>query len=195
MTPQDRAGRWPGRWPDGADCLIDRTAVAAALDRQAARLMERLRDHQRVTLMAVMNGGLYPTVELARRLDRPLLMDHLHATRYRGRTTGAELHWGRWPSAVEGTILLVDDIFDEGHTLHAVRERLLADGAEQVITAVLTLKAHDRGLPRDWVDDAALTVPDRYVFGCGMDWHGYWRQLDEIWALPEVPDASEGKAP
>lgn len=178
-----QADRWPGRWPQDAERLLDRGTIARALDEQAERLEERLAEHDRVTLMVLMNGGLYPAVELAKRLQRPILMDHVHATRYRGETRGGELHWGRWPSRVEGSILLVDDIFDEGHTLQAVREKLLTDGAEAVITAVLTLKQHDRGLPRDWVDDVALTVPDRYVFGCGMDWHGYWRQLEEIWAL------------
>ena len=187
----NRSETWPGRWPAQAERILDAGAIARALDAQAARLIERLRQCDRVTLMALMNGGLYPTVELARRMDRPLLMDHLHATRYRGRTSGGELHWGRMPAPVAGTILLVDDIFDEGYTLKAVREKLLQDGAEQVLTAVLTVKAHDRGLPRDWVDDAALQVPDRYVFGCGMDWHGYWRQLDEIWALPVENDNAD----
>lgn len=180
----ERSERWPGRWPDDAERLLSSEQVARALDEQADRLEQRLADHDRVTVMVLMNGGLYPAVELARRMQRPLLFDHVHATRYRGATSGGELHWGRWPSAVEGTILLVDDILDEGYTLKAVREKLLQSGAEAVITAVLTVKQHHRGLPRDWVDDAALAVPDRYVFGCGMDWHGYWRQLDEIWALP-----------
>ena len=140
--------RWPGSWPAGAELLIAVDQVAAALDQQAARLEHRLKDHDRVTLMVLMNGGLYPSVELARRIQRPILMDHVHATRYRGATRGGDLHWGRWPSLVEGTILLVDDIFDEGYTLQAVREKLLEDGADAVITVVLALKQHQRGLPR-----------------------------------------------
>ena len=182
-----RSEQWPELWPSGAERIIDAAAVHAAVAAQAERLEQRLRAHDRVTLMALMNGGLYPAMALARRLRRPLLMDHVYATRYRGQMTGGELHWGRRPGPVEGTVLLVDDIFDEGHTLKAVRDQLIDDGAEAVITAVLTIKVHERGLPRDWVDEAALTVPDRYVFGCGMDWQGYWRQLDEIWALPEPP--------
>lgn len=185
----NRADRFPNRWPAGSERLLGAAAVAEALDRQAERLVARLGNRQAVTMVVLMNGGLYPAVELARRLDFPFAMDHVHATRYRGATSGGELHWGRWPDRVSGSILLVDDIFDEGHTLQAVRERLLDDGAEEVVTAVLALKQHDRGLPRNWVDDAALTVPDRYVFGCGMDWHGYWRQLDDIWALPEAGGA------
>lgn len=183
-----RGERFPGRWPEGSDLVLAAPAVAEAFDHQAVRLTRLLADRDAVTMMVLMNGGLYPAVELAKRLDFPFTMDHVHATRYRGATSGGQLHWGRWPDKVHGSILLVDDIFDEGHTLEAVRDRLLADGAEEVVTAVLALKQHDRGLPRDWVDDSALTVPDRYVFGCGMDWHGYWRQLDAIWALPEAAE-------
>lgn len=177
------AEQWPERWPDGAVRVVDAAHIKQALDRQAERLNERLRDHQRVTLMVLMNGGMYPAAELSRRLERPHLVDHLHATRYRGKTSGGALQWGRWPGPVDGTVVLVDDIFDEGFTMLAVRDRLQEEGAGEVVTVALAIKNHDRGLPRDWIDDAALTVPDRYVFGCGMDWHGYWRQLDDIWAV------------
>lgn len=185
-----RLERWSGRWPEGSERLLDAGTVAAALDAQAERLGLRLQGRDPVTFMVLMNGGLYPAVELARRLEFPFRMDHVYATRYRDQTTGGALDWVRWPTSVAGSVVLIDDIFDEGHTMNAVRERLLADGADEVITAVLALKEHDRGLDRDWVDDVALLVPDRYVFGCGMDWNGYWRQLDEIWALPE-PGAAE----
>lgn len=174
---------WPGQWPEGAERIIDAARISEALDAQARRVEAWCEGSERVTLMVLMNGGLYPALELGRRIRRPILFDHLHATRYRGKTTGGDLKWGRWPELVEGAVILVDDIFDEGYTMQAVRDRLLAEGAERVLTVALTVKLHDRGLPRDWVDDAALELPDRYVFGCGMDWHGYWRQLDDIWAI------------
>lgn len=172
-------------WPTGAERLVDRATIARALDGQAERLEARLQGRDRVTMMVLMNGGMYPAIALGSRIQRPLLFDHVHATRYRGQTSGSDLKWGRWPEDIAGSILLVDDIFDEGFTMQAVKQRLLAEGADEVVTVSLTVKQHERGLPRDWVDDAALSVPDRYVFGCGMDWRGYWRQLDEIWALEE----------
>jgi hypoxanthine phosphoribosyltransferase len=170
-------------WPENARELIGRDQVARALDQQAERLEQRLADISEVTLVVLMNGGMFPGVELARRLRRPFRLDYVHATRYRDRNEGGELHWDRWPSQVRGSIVLVDDIFDEGVTLQAVKQRLVGAGADAVVTVAMTIKQHNRGLPRDWVDDAALEVPDRYVFGCGMDWHGYWRQLDAIWAV------------
>ncbi|MFU8832197.1 MAG: phosphoribosyltransferase family protein [Wenzhouxiangella sp.] len=178
-----RGDQWPEHWPTGAERIVDAATISRALDDQAKRLEQRIADHDRVTLMVLMNGGMYPAIELSRRLKRPILIDHLHATRYRGKTSGGALKWGRWPDRVDGTIVLVDDIFDEGYTMQAVRDRLLQEGAGNVISIALTVKQHDRGLSRDWIDDAALSLPDRYVFGCGMDWQGYWRQLDDIWAV------------
>ncbi len=169
--------------PEGAVCLFDAEQVAHAYDALADRLDDALPDGP-VLLLTVMTGGLFPAVELARRLDRPLTLDYVHATRYRGATRGGDIEWIRWPRLPDaaGTVLLVDDIFDEGHTLAAVRDRIAAH--HRVTTAVLALKQHDRGLPRDWVDHSALDVPDRYVFGCGMDHAERWRELPEIWALP-----------
>ena len=176
---------WGALWPAGAECLIRPEAVQRALDAQAERLDRRLQGRTEVTLMVLMNGGMWPALELARRLDRPYRLDHVKASRYREALEGAEIKWGHWPDSVAGTVVLIDDIFDEGYTMAAVAERLLSDGADEVFTLAMALKQHDRGLSRDHVDDAAFDVPDRYVFGCGMDWKGLWRQLDGVWALGE----------
>ncbi len=172
-------------WPEEAELVVTAERVSAALDQQARRLETALPSDQTVTVVVLMNGGMYPAVELTRRIRRPLRIEYVHATRYRGKKTGGDIDWVHVPDRerLRGHILLVDDIFDEGYTMDAVRKRLLADGVAGLTTAVLALKQHDRGLARDRVDDFALEVPDRYVFGCGMDLHGYWRQLDEIWAV------------
>lgn len=172
------------QWPAGAYKVLDHAAIQAGMDQLAKQVNERLGTADEVTLMAIMNGGLIPAADLARRLQRPLKMDYVHATRYRDKQTGGELDWRRWPDQVSGTIVLVDDIFDEGHTMAAVRERLLRDGATQVITAAAACKQHERGLARDWVDAVGFDLPDVYVFGYGLDYQGLWRQLDEIWAVP-----------
>lgn len=171
-------------FPAGAEALFDAAAVAAAMDRMAAALNADLGDGP-VCLWAVMNGGMFPAVDLARRLERPLTLDYVHASRYRGETSGGQVQWLHWPGALpeEGSVILVDDIFDEGHTLAAIRDRLTVASRVRVVTAVLARKRHGRGLRRDWVDHFALEVPDRYVFGCGMDYREHWRHLPGIWAL------------
>lgn len=171
------------QWPENAREVFDAHTISEALDAQANRLAERLVGVDNITLMALMNGGMIPAAELMKRLPIPMRMDYVHATRYREGRRGGELDWVRLPSNLSGTVVLVDDIFDEGHTLAAVKAALLEAGAGQVITVTTVRKRHDRGLPREWVDDVALDVPDEYVFGFGMDIDGLWRQLDSIWSV------------
>jgi hypoxanthine phosphoribosyltransferase len=136
-------------------------------------------------LLCVMTGGLVPASELFTRLDFPLQLDYLHATRYQGTRGGAELKWVARPSqALRGrTVLVVDDILDEGLTLAAILAYCREQGAAAVYSAVLVEKLHQRkasGLRADFV---GVQVEDRYVFGYGMDYHGYWRNVRGIYAV------------
>ena len=133
-----------------------------------------------------MNGGMIPAVRLADRLNGDFLLDYCHATRYRGATEGAELQW-REPPHVDlagRTVIVIDDIFDAGITLHAVAERCRELGAAKVLTAVMLVKdcARDPATPAPDFD-TGMRVPDRYVFGCGMDYDSGWRHLRSVYAL------------
>ncbi len=167
-----------------ARVIHDPAAVAHALDVQAVAIARQLADADPLVL-AVMSGGMWPTVELGRRFGFPHQVDYLHATRYRGGRRGGELDWRVSPRlALEGrTVLVIDDILDEGHTLAAVQVACHRAGARSVATAVLALKRHDRRAPGVAVDFHALEVPDEYVFGCGMDVDEYWRNLPAIYAV------------
>lgn len=171
---------------DTADCLHDAAAVAAAYDRMAAAITAEYADRNPL-LLCVMIGGLVPTAELIKRLQFPFELDYLHATRYRGATTGGGLIWKRQPPAIlEGRhVLVIDDILDEGHTLDAVRKALAEFQPASLKVAVLAEKLHDRRAPGAHAEFIGLTVSDRYVFGCGMDYKEYWRQLPAIYALKE----------
>ncbi len=168
---------------DRAERLYDAGDVNRALDRLAREITTRLRDRNPLVL-CVMQGGLIPAGLLVPRLDFPLQMDYIHATRYRGNTRGGTLHWiARPATALEGkVILLVDDIHDEGLTLEAIARDCRAAGAADVLSAVLVNKIHDRkhGLRPDF---SGLDVPDRYVFGYGMDYKGYLRNAPGIYAV------------
>jgi len=159
--------------------------VEAALD-QMARDITRDVSTQNPILMSVMNGGLIPLGMLLPRLMFPLRLDYLHATRYRGRTFGTDLQWKKHNElSLEGeTIVLVDDILDEGYTLEAIAEHCHAAGAAQVFSAVLIEKDHQRGTDFK-ADYVGLLAPDKYLFGYGMDYKGYWRNAAGIYAIEE----------
>lgn len=136
-------------------------------------------------LIGVLMGGLIPLARLASLLSGDYAMDYCQVTRYRGGTRGGELEWLQAPrTQLDGkTVLLVDDIFDEGLTLEYVARECAALGARRVITIVLVRKRHDRVRTSARPDLVGLEVDDRYVFGCGMDYQHRWRHLPAIYAL------------
>ena len=168
-----------------ADCLHDAVAVQAAYDRLAAAIGAEYAGRTPLVL-CVMTGGIAPTAEITRRLGFALEIDYLHATRYRGATQGGGLVWKRQPDPqrVAGRdVLVIDDILDEGHTLVAIRRALGDFRPASLKVAVLAEKLHDRRAPGAHAEFVGLQVEDRYVFGCGMDYKEYWRQLPAIYAV------------
>lgn len=135
-------------------------------------------------VLCVMKGAVVFAGRLLPLLRFPLDFDYIHATRYRNETRGGELNWQYFPEqSIPGRhVLVLDDILDEGHTLAAIRDRCLNAGALDFRSAVLLEKLLDKPKPIA-ADFIGLRVPDRYVFGCGMDVHGQWRNLPGIYAL------------
>jgi len=166
--------------------LYSREEVQAAMQRLADEI-NRFYGDRRIVVITVMTGAIIPAAWLMTRLKMPLQMDFVHATRYRGGLYGAELEY-RVPPRLDledQDVLIVDDIFDEGNTLAAIKGSVESRRARSVKMAALVRKVHDRGLPRDYVDFIGLDVPDVYVFGCGMDAYEEWRHLEEILVLEE----------
>ena len=188
MTP---AARHALEVLDQAELIHDEATVDAAVREMAARIQADMAELDPLVL-CVMNGGLVPTALLMPHLRFPWKLDYLHATRYRESTSGTELVWQRTPSVSlrDRHLLVIDDILDEGHTLAAIQAFCRAQEPASLRTAVLTHKRHGRGVQPP-VDYLGLEVPDRYVFGCGMDYRGYWRNLPAVYALKEEEQAHE----
>jgi len=174
-----------------AERLFDAAEVEAATVELGARLREDYRDEAPVVL-CVMIGGLIPTAAVIRHFDFPFQLDYLHATRYRGHTQGGALHWRARPEAeLEGrVVLIVDDILDEGWTLRSLVDWCRDQGAASVASAVLAEKRLVGREPAVTADYSALAVPDRYVFGSGMDYRGYLRNAEGIFAVAEQDDST-----
>jgi hypoxanthine phosphoribosyltransferase len=166
-----------------AELICSAVVVSEAVERVARNITERLADEHPLVL-SVMGGAVVFTGNLLPKLRFPLDFDYLHVTRYGGDTGGGELRWIVAPrQAIEGrVVLVVDDILDEGITLAAIRDRVLALGARRCLTAVFADKEIGRPKPIG-ADFVGVMVPNRYVFGFGMDVGGAWRNLPEIYAL------------
>lgn len=166
-----------------ADLITSADEIEAALDRLALQIRERIQDAHPLVL-TVMGGAVVFAGQLLPRLDFPLECDYLHATRYGDGTSGGRLNWVVEPRIpVEGrTVLVLDDILDEGITLAAIKARLLEQGAAACLLAVLSEKDLGKTKPVS-ADFVGVRLPNRYVFGCGMDVKGAWRNLPAIYAV------------
>jgi hypoxanthine phosphoribosyltransferase len=160
-----------------AECVVDEVV------RLAREITAKLATRHPLVL-TVMRGSVIFSGQLLPQLRFPLHFDYLDVTRYGTETVGGEITWKVSPgTAVAGRVVLVlDDILDEGHTLAAVREKLTQAGAIEFYTAVFAQKDTGRARPIE-ADFVGITVPNRYVFGFGMDVHGAWRNLPAIYAL------------
>ncbi len=171
-----------------SDEIISAADVLAAIDRLAAQINARLTGRQPLVI-TVMNGGQIFAGQLLPKLSFALDCSYVHVRRYGRDTSGGELVWIAGPhEPVRGRIvLLLDDILDEGRTLATIRARLLEQGADEVLIAAFALK--ERATPAALnADFVGVRVPDRFVFGFGMDIAGAWRNLPSIRALAESQD-------
>lgn len=168
----------------GARLVAGRAEVQSAYRRLAAGLAPGLSGGDPL-LLGILLGGMVPLVQLASRLNADVQVEVCRVGRYGHQTRGGTPQWRMPPSAELGgrNIILVDDIFDEGVTLEFVADYCHRHGARQVQTLVLVRKRHARPVGGLVPDHVGLEVGDEYVFGCGMDYQGRWRHLDQIWGL------------
>jgi hypoxanthine phosphoribosyltransferase len=168
-----------------SDLIASTEQVEGAVRRVAGEIEVKLGGSYPLVL-AVMGGAVVFAGQLLPMLRFPLDFDYVHASRYGQATRGAGIEWRvSPPNLAKGrAVLVVDDILDHGETMAAIRARLLELGAQSVHSAVLVEKILDIKKPIH-ADFVGLRIPDRFVFGCGMDAKGYWRNLPEIRAMKE----------
>jgi hypoxanthine phosphoribosyltransferase len=170
---------------ENSDVVAGAEEVQAAVRRVASEIEQRLSGAYPMVL-AVMGGAIVFAGQLLPLLRFPLDFDYIHASRYGAATRGSGVDWKVTPPdlARGRTVLVLDDILDHGETMSVIRDRLLALGAKEFHCAVLVEKTLDRKKPVA-ADFVGLRIPDRFVFGCGMDAKGFWRNLPEIRAIKE----------
>lgn len=166
-----------------AELLFSADEVQAALVQVAKEINTTLAD-QHPLVLSVMGGAVIFTGQLLPMLDFPLDFDYLHVSRYGNEKQGGELHWKVAPreNVCGRVVLVLDDILDEGHTMQAIKQRVMELGATRFYCAVFADKANGKVKPIR-ADFVGMELPDRFVFGFGMDIHGAWRNLPAIYAV------------
>ena len=168
-----------------AECLVTGEEMAQTIRRLADEVTTALRDKDPVVL-CVMTGGIIAAGQLLPHLDFPLRLEYAHLTRYLGATSGGALEWRHRPSeAIRGEhVLIVDDILDEGITLQTLCDACVEDGAASVRSLVLVEKDRPRSVPCK-ADFVGVRLPNRYLYGYGLDYKHYFRNADGIYAVAD----------
>ena len=171
----------------GATEVFDSAAVQAAMDRVAGEINTCFAQTDSPAfplVLGVMGGAVVFAGQILTRFNFPLEFDYIHVTRYGAKDQGGRIEWKVEPrAAVRGrTVIVLDDILDEGETLAHVKERLLAMGAAEVLLVVFADKDIGKSKPAK-PDHVGLILPNKFVVGVGMDAYGYWRNLPGIWVL------------
>ena len=142
---------------------------------------------KKVTVLPVMKGAIPFAGHLIPKLNFELIIEYIHATRYLQNKGTANLQYIYEPpveTIINKDILLLDDILDEGITLLNLKNKLIDLGAKSVMTAVLFDKNLQKNKPLE-ADFVGLEVPNKYVFGFGLDFKGRGRNLPHLYAYNE----------
>lgn len=168
-----------------AVCLYSLDDMNVALDRMANEITHKMKDETPI-ILCVMTGAVIPTGHLVTRLHFPLELDYLHATRYQGAVRGGDLHWLVEPrkSLKDRTVLIVDDVMDGGLTLAAIIDYCQQAGAKTVYTAVMVDKTRPREPGVNFEPDfVGVVTEDKFLFGFGLDYNGFLRNVPGIYAV------------
>lgn len=169
--------------PSNFELLFSAEELEQAIDRVAVRLNVELRNTKPV-FICVMKGGLPFTWDLMRRINLDIEMDFIRVRRYTERKGGKLVVERDVGIDLTGkTVVLIDDILDRGVTInHLLRKYRVV--AETVYTCVLVDKKTKRDCPIE-ADFVAVTCPDVFIVGRGMDYEGKYRQLPAIYTWKE----------
>jgi hypoxanthine phosphoribosyltransferase len=162
--------------------LLSAEQIQASIDRLAAEIREREAGRP-LTVIAVLTGSVIFLADLIRKLDMPLRVGVLQARSYQGTERGAlSVNADMLPEVADRDVLVIDDIFDTGHTLVEVLSLLDELKPRSIRTAVLVLKTGKQAvsLRPDYV---GFEIPDVFVVGYGLDYNDAYRNLPYLAAL------------
>jgi hypoxanthine phosphoribosyltransferase len=164
--------------------LLSREQIREGVEQLASQLADEYRDRP-LTIVGILTGSLVMLADLIRRLEMPLRVALVRANQYRGeahRRTALVIDDKLLPNLAGRDVLVVDDIFDTGHTLVEVIAQLAKHQPASIRSAVL-LRKTGRCEVAIQPDYAAFDIPDEFVVGYGLDYEDRYRNLPYVAAL------------
>ena len=175
--------------PKKVRVLIDESRVHAGVESMANDIRQEYCDTP-LTIIGVLTGSVVLLADLIRKLDMPLRVGVLQTSSYHGARRGKlKINADLMLDIRDRHVLIVDDIFDTGHTLREVIELLGEFEPASVRSAVLLVKTGKKEVEMD-PDYSAFDIPDEFVVGYGLDYNDAYRHLPFVGVL-ESDDLTE----
>ena len=169
--------------------LLDEAQLNSGVEKLAQSINETYGDRP-LTIVGVLTGSVVLMADLIRKLKMPLRVGVVQTSSYQGTDRGALTINSDMMLDITGRdVLLIDDIFDTGHTLQEVRDLMQKLDPTSLKSAVLLCKTGQQQV--DWMPEfVAFDIPDEFVVGYGLDYNDEYRNLPFL-AVLEPSDLGE----
>jgi len=172
--------------------LLGKDEIREGVGRLARQLAAEY-DGRPLTIVAILTGSLVLLADLIRQIDMPVRIALVGSRRQGDKSStrrAVVVEPALLPKLEGRDVLVIDDIFDTGHTLVEVIAQLAVHRPASIRSAVLLRKAErcEVAVPPDYV---VFDIPDEFVVGYGLDYDDRYRNLPYVAALEPADLASE----
>ncbi len=165
------------------DIFLTQDVIEKAIQEVAEKINKDL-DGKDPLFICVLNGSFIFAAELMKRITIPSEVSFVKMSSYKGTTSTGKIKeiYGLEEDIKGRTVVIVEDIIDTGHTMTLILEQLTCDEPKEILITTLLLKPDALKNPIH-ADYIALSIPNDFIVGYGLDYDGYGRNLPHIYKI------------
>ena len=165
------------------EVLIDAETLQARVAELGAQISADYGERDKLMLICILKGGVMFLTDLMRQITVPHEIDFLAVSSYgrggRSATGSVRIDMDLKEQVSGKNLLIVEDIIDSGYTLRFVIDMLQARHPASIRLCTLLDKSSRRVIDIP-IDYSGFTIPDKFVFGYGLDLDEKFRNLPFI---------------
>jgi hypoxanthine phosphoribosyltransferase len=165
------------------EILVPEDKLQARIAELGKQISHDYKDAQQLLLICILRGAVMFMTDLSRHIDVPHSMDFMAISSYgagnRNSSGMVRITMDLNTNIYDRDVLIVEDIIDSGHTLAYVLKLLSTRKPKSLNICTLLDKAERREVEVP-IRYTGFTIPNKFVFGYGLDLDEYYRNLPFI---------------